>query len=48
MAKGIFFIPLGGFPPMIKKEDVQPVKKSLESRGFSSTNILKIQDILKK
>jgi len=48
MAEDITFEPMGGYPPIIKKSDLRRSKTTLGSRGFSSANILKIQDILKK
>jgi len=48
MSSNIIFDPLGGYPPFIRKDDTRPAKSSLESRGFSSANILKIQDFLEK
>ena len=39
------FKPMGGFPP-IKKKDLQTPSKKLDTRGFVSTNIVNIGSIL--
>ena len=48
MSEDTQFEPMGGYPPIIKKSDLKPTKTTPSTRGFSSANILKIQDILKK
>ena len=48
MSEETQFEPMGGYPPIIKKSDLKPTKTTSSTRGFSSANILKIQDILKK
>jgi len=48
MSEDTQFEPMGGYPPIIKKSDLKPTKTTSSTRGFSSANILKIQDILKK
>jgi len=48
MSEETRFEPMGGYPPIIKKSDLKPTKTTSSTRGFSSANILKIQDILKK
>jgi hypothetical protein len=43
------FEPLGGFPPLIRVEDVKTTgdeKKNVSTRGFSSANIINIRNIL--
>ena len=40
------FEPIGGFPPIVREEDVKIGEKSLESRGFSTTNIVSINKIM--
>jgi hypothetical protein len=40
------FIPIGGFPPIIKIEP-KIEQKTLESRGFQTKNIVSIGDIMK-
>ena len=40
------FVPLGGFPPLYRKDDKKPTEKTLESRGFVSTNIVSISNIM--
>jgi len=40
------FIPLGGFPPLYRQEDKKVSEKTLESRGFVSTNIVSISNIM--
>jgi len=39
------FEPLGGFPPLIRVEDIKPTKTS-ETRGFGTTNIVSISNIM--
>lgn len=39
------FIPVGGFPPIVKKQK-KIDQKTLESRGFASTNIVSINNIM--
>lgn len=41
------FEPMGGFPPIIISDDVVISDKTLESRGFQSTNIVNIGNIMK-
>ena len=40
------FEPLAGFPPIIREEDTKIPEKTLESRGFSTTNIVSINKIM--
>lgn len=40
------FEPLGGFPPIVRVEDIKPKEKALESRGFATTNIVNIGNIM--
>uniref|UniRef100_A0A6C0C807 Uncharacterized protein n=1 Tax=viral metagenome TaxID=1070528 RepID=A0A6C0C807_9ZZZZ len=43
------FEPLGGFPPLVRVEDVKITgdeKKNISTRGFSSANIINIRNIL--
>jgi hypothetical protein len=40
------FIPLGGYPPLYRKDDKKASEKTLESRGFVSTNIVSISNIM--
>jgi len=45
------FEPLGGFPPLVRVEDIKITdneKKNVSTRGFSSTNIINIRNILNK
>jgi hypothetical protein len=44
------FEPLGGFPPLIRVEDIKTdeSKKNIGSRGFSSANIINIKNIINK
>lgn len=42
------FEPMFGFPPIVRKTDIKPSKQTLESRGFSTTNIAGITDIMEK
>ena len=41
------FEPIAGFPPIIREDDANISEKTLESRGFATTNIVKIADIMK-
>lgn len=41
------FEPIGGFPPIMKKDDATVSEKSLETRGFETTSIVNISDIMK-
>lgn len=42
------FVPMGGFPPIIRINKKKPTTNTLESRGFANThNIVNISDILK-
>lgn len=38
--------PIGGFPPIIRIDDKKISDKTLESRGFSTTNIVSINNIM--
>jgi hypothetical protein len=40
------FEPLGGFPPIVRIDDVKPVENNLGTRGFASTNIVSINNIM--
>lgn len=40
------FEPIGGFPPLIRVDDVKISEKTLESRGFATTNIVSINKIM--
>lgn len=40
------FKPIGGFPSIIRLEDATINTKTLESRGFSTTNIVSISSIM--
>jgi hypothetical protein len=40
------FEPIGGFPPIIKIDDSGISEKTLESRGFATTNIVSINNIM--
>lgn len=40
------FEPMGGFPPIIPEENDNKPEKTLESRGFSTTNIVSIANIM--
>lgn len=40
------FIPIGGFPSIVRKEDTHVNKNITESRGFGTTNIVNIADIM--
>jgi hypothetical protein len=42
------FEPMGGFPPIIRDTDAKISKKTLESRGFATTNIVSITNIMEK
>jgi hypothetical protein len=41
------FEPMGGFPPIVREDDVKESKTTLESRGFS-TNIVSLTNIMEK
>ena len=38
--------PIGGFPPIVRVEEGKISEKTLESRGFSTTNIVSINNIM--
>ncbi len=40
------FEPVGGFPPIVRVDDVKIKDKTLESRGFATTNIVSINNIM--
>lgn len=40
------FEPMGGFPPIIRVNDAKIGEKTLESRGFASSNIVSINSII--
>ena len=40
------FEPMGGFPPIIRENDTKISEKTLESRGFATTNIVSISNIM--
>ena len=40
------FEPLGGFPPIIRVDDAKIGEKTLEARGFTTTNIVNISNIM--
>lgn len=40
------FEPIGGFPPIIRTDDIKIGEKTLESRGFATTNIVSINNIM--
>lgn len=40
------FEPIGGFPPIIRADDTEIREKTLESRGFATTNIVSISNIM--
>ncbi|XWV24870.1 n trans domain containing protein [Tupanvirus deep ocean] len=40
------FEPVGGFPPIIRVDDARISEKTLESRGFATTNIVSISNIM--
>lgn len=40
------FIPIGGFPPMVRANNNQINNQILNTRGFSNTNIVSIADIM--
>jgi len=40
------FEPIGGFPPIVRTEESDINKKTLESRGFATTNIVSISNIM--
>lgn len=40
------FEPAGGFPPIVRVTSTKPDEKTLESRGFATTSIVKIGQIL--
>lgn len=40
------FEPIGGYPPIIKIDESKINEKTLESRGFATTNIVSINNIM--
>jgi hypothetical protein len=40
------FEPIGGFPPIVRTDDTKINGKTLESRGFATTNIVSISNIM--
>ena len=40
------FDPIAGFPPLIRETDLIDTPLTLESRGFSTTNIVNISNIM--
>jgi hypothetical protein len=40
------FEPVGGFPPIIREDQAKIPEKTLESRGFATTNIVSINKIM--
>lgn len=40
------FEPLGGYPPIVRSEDSTISERTLESRGFETTKIVNIADIM--
>ena len=40
------FEPIGGFPPIVRIDDTKIAGKTLESRGFATTNIVSINNIM--
>jgi hypothetical protein len=40
------FEPIGGFPPVIRVDDSKIKEKTMESRGFATTNIVSISNIM--
>jgi hypothetical protein len=42
------FEPMGGFPPFVRKTDITKEEKPSELRGFSTTNIVNISNIMEK
>ena len=42
------FEPIGGFPALIREEDAVISEKTLESRGFATTNIVDIANIMQE
>lgn len=40
------FEPIGGYPPIVRSDDAKIESKTLESRGFSKTNIVNIGNIM--
>lgn len=42
------FEPLGGFPSIVRKEDSINQADDLKTRGFSTTNIVNISNIMEK
>ena len=40
------FEPIGGFPPIMRKDASALSEKSLEARGFETTSIVNISDIM--
>ncbi len=42
------FEPMGGFPPIIREEDIDTSKKTLEARGLATTSIVSISNIMEQ
>lgn len=42
------FEPIGGFPPIVRSQDDKINQKNLETRGFATTNIVSIGDIISR
>lgn len=40
------FEPVGGYPPLYRKDDANTDKKIPETRGYGNTSIVKISDIM--
>ena len=40
------FEPIGGFPSIVRVDDAKISEKTLESRGFATTNIVSINNIM--
>jgi len=40
------FEPVGGFPPIVRIDDIKVDPSTLEIRGFASTNLVNIKDII--
>ena len=40
------FEPKGGFPSLIREDDIPITEQTLESRGFGTTNIVNISNIM--
>jgi len=40
------FEPVGGYPPIIRVDDAKINEKTLETRGFATTNIVSISKIM--